>query len=130
MATVALTRGDEQGGLVAALMDRAGHVDVSRAANLFRMSRLQLAETAGIGATAVAKADRRTAPRIQRRMIEMLEIVGRVRDWAGGEAQAMAWYRSEPIPAFGGRTAEALVKDGMAGAVRDHLDAVALGGFA
>ena len=130
MTTAAQTRDGEQVGLVAALMDRTGHVDVARAASLFRMSRLQLAETAGIGATAVAKSDRRAAPRIQRRMIEMLEIVGRVRDWAGGEAQAMAWYRSEPIPAFGGRTAEALVKDGMAGALRDHLDAIAMGGFA
>ena len=42
----------------------------------------------------------------------MLEIVARVTDWAGGERQAMAWYRAEPIPAFGGRTAESLVKDG------------------
>ena len=130
MVTAVQTRDGEHGGLVAALMDRTGHVDVARAASLFRMSRVQLAETAGIGATAVAKSDRRAAPRIQRRMIEMLEIVGRVRDWAGGEAQAMAWYRSEPIPAFGGRTAEALVKDGMAGALRDHLDAIAMGGFA
>ena len=42
----------------------------------------------------------------------------------------MAWYRAEPIPAFGGRTAESLVKDGKAAAVRDYLDGVALGGFA
>ena len=43
--------------------------------------------------------------------------------------QAVAWYRAEPIPAFGERTAEALVKDGKAAAVRDYLDRVALGGF-
>jgi hypothetical protein len=42
----------------------------------------------------------------------------------------MAWYRAEPIPAFGGRTAESLVKDGKADAVRDYLDSVALGVFA
>jgi hypothetical protein len=60
----------------------------------------------------------------------MLEIIGRVTEWAGGKDQAMAWYRAEPIPAFGGRTAEFLVKDGKAGAVRDYLDHVALGGFA
>jgi hypothetical protein len=44
--------------------------------------------------------------------------------------QAMAWYRAQPIPAFGGRTAEALVKEGKASAVRDYLDHVAVGGFA
>ena len=42
----------------------------------------------------------------------------------------MAWYRAEPIAAFGDRTAESLVKEGKAGAVRDWLDNVALGGFA
>ena len=60
----------------------------------------------------------------------MLEIVGRVETWAGGKDQAMAWYRAEPIAALGGRTAEALVKDGKATALRDYLDHVALGGFA
>jgi hypothetical protein len=34
------------------------------------------------------------------------------------------------LPAFGGRTAEVLVKDGEAAAVRDYLDHMALGGFA
>jgi hypothetical protein len=42
----------------------------------------------------------------------------------------MAWYRSQPIPALDGRTSEALVKSGQAGAVRDYLDHMALGGFA
>ena len=41
----------------------------------------------------------------------MLEIISRVTDWAGGKEQAMAWYRAQPLPAFGGRTAEALVKE-------------------
>ena len=50
--------------------------------------------------------------------------------WSGGQTQAMAWYRSQPIAALDGRTAEALVKTGKAGAVRDYLDHLALGGFA
>ncbi len=61
---------------------------------------------------------------------DMREIISRVRDWAGGESQAMAWYRSQPIPALDGRTAEALVKGGQAMAVRDYLDHLALGGYA
>jgi predicted NUDIX family NTP pyrophosphohydrolase len=64
------------------------------------------------------------------RLCEMNEILTRVAGWAGGPAQAMAWYRAEPIPAFGGRTAEALVKSGQAGPLRDYLDSIALGGFA
>jgi hypothetical protein len=42
----------------------------------------------------------------------------------------MAWYRSQPIPALGGRTAEALVKSGEAALVRVYIDQIALGGFA
>ncbi len=89
-----------------------------------------MAETVGLGAATIGKADRRTAPRTQSRLREMLEIVARIRDWAGGETQAMAWYRSQPIPALDGRTPEALVKAGQAGAVRDYLDHLALGGYA
>jgi hypothetical protein len=61
---------------------------------------------------------------------EILEIVNRVAPWAGGESQAMVWYQTESIPAFGGRTAESLVKDGQAAAVWDYLDQIADGGYA
>lgn len=111
-------------------IDEVGLVDVDRVADAFRMTKGQLAETIGLGAATIGKAERRTAPRTQLRVREMLEIVARVRDWAGGETQAMAWYRSQSIPALNGRTAEALVKAGEAGAVRDYLDHLALGGFA
>ena len=42
----------------------------------------------------------------------------------------MAWYRAQPIAAFGDRTAESLVKEGKAAAVRDYLDYMAQGNFA
>jgi uncharacterized protein (DUF2384 family) len=99
-------------------------------ADSFGMSKLQLAETAGFSPETFQRAKRAIAPKTQHRVQEMLEIIGRVVDWAGGPAQAMAWYRAEPLPSFGGRTAESLVKDGKAAAVRDYLDRVAMGGFA
>lgn len=115
---------------VASFMTQAGIVDVARVADAFRMSKGQLAQTAGLGLASVTKSDRRTAPKAQTRVTEMLEIISRIRNWAGGEAQAMAWYRSQPIPALDGRTPEALVKAGRAHAVREYLDHFALGGFA
>lgn len=114
----------------ASFMDERGLVDMNHVAEAFRMSKGQLAETLGLAAASVSKAGRRAGPKAQARVTEMLEIIGRVRDWAGGEAQAMAWYRSQPIPALDGRTPEALVKAGQAAAVRDYLDHLALGGFA
>jgi hypothetical protein len=118
------------GSLVASFLDSKGHVSVERVAKRFGMSKMQLAETIGLTRETVYRAARLAAPKTQARATEMLEIVGRVADWAGGEKQALAWYRAEPIAAFGGRTAESLVKEGKASAVRDYLDHVATGGFA
>lgn len=96
----------------------------------YHMTNAQLAETAGLSASTLTRKDRRDSPKAQNRMREMAEILSLVEDWAGGPGQAMAWYRAEPIPALDGRTAEALVKSGEAGAVREYLDHLALGGFA
>lgn len=117
-------------GFVVDFMGKGGVIDVDRVATQFRMTKGQLAETTGLGTATMSKTDRKASPRTQTRVTEMLEIISRVREWAGGETQAMAWYRSQPIPALDGRTSEALVKSGQAGAVRDYLDHMALGGFA
>ena len=116
--------------LVQGFMEDSGEIVIADVADSFGMSKTQLAETAGLAAESLYKATRSRAAKTQARMREMLEIISRVSDWAGGKTQAMAWYRAQPIAAFGGRTAEALVKEGKAGAVRDYLDHVALGGFA
>ena len=115
---------------LAGMMDERGSVRVEEVAEAFAMSRAQLAETAGLAREVFQKASRRDGPKAQGRVREMLEIIALVQAWAGGPAQAMAWYRAEPIPAFGGRTAEALVKSGGAAAVRDYLDHLATGGYA
>ncbi len=117
-------------GLAAAFIDTAGRIDLDRVTTVFAVSKTQLAATLGVAPETLQRARRAGAPKTQMRLREMLEIVGRVATWAGGKDQALAWYRAEPIPAFGGRTAEALVKDGGAAAVRDYLDHVATGGFA
>jgi hypothetical protein len=94
------------------------------------VSKANLAETIGVAPETLQRSARVEAPKTQARLREMLEIIARVSSWAGGWVQALAWYRAEPIPAFGGRTAESLVKEGRAAAVRDYLDGVALGSFA
>jgi len=116
--------------LILTLMDRSGAISIERVADSFGLSKTQLAETVGLARESLYKADRNRTPKTQTRVREMLEIISRVTDWAGGKQQAMAWYRAQQIPAFGGRTAEALVKEGKAGAVRDYLDHLAVGGFA
>ncbi len=115
---------------IASLLDAHGAVKVDAVAEAFAMSKAQLADTAGLPREVFQKASRRDGPKAQTRVREMLEIISLVQAWAGGPAQAMAWYRAEPIPAFGGRTAEALVKSGDATAVREYVDHLATGGYA
>jgi Antitoxin Xre/MbcA/ParS C-terminal toxin-binding domain len=123
-------KGSAKAALIAAFLDPRGYVVVDRVVEHFGMSKQQFAETIGVKPETVYRTSRVSAPKTQARATEMLEIIARIADWAGGERQAMAWYRAEPIPAFGGRTAESLVKSGKAAAVRDYLDHIATGGFA
>jgi uncharacterized protein (DUF2384 family) len=117
-------------GNTAGMFAEDGAVEIDRVVERFGMSKGQFAETVGLAPETLRRTSRLTAAKTQARMTEMLEIIARITGWAGGEKQAMAWYRAEPIPAFGGRTAESLVKDGKATAVRDYLDHLAMGGFA
>lgn len=112
-----------------AFIDRAGMVQVDRLATSLGMSKAGLAETLGVSPETLRRRTRAAAPKTQARLKEMLEIVTRVEAWAGGSDQALAWYRAQPLPEFGGRTAESLVQTGQAVAVRRYLDHVALGGF-
>jgi hypothetical protein len=105
-------------------------IDAEQVAEQFSMTRPALAATLGLGRDALGRQDRAGARKSQQRLREMLEIIGLVQGWAGGELAAMSWYRAAQIPAFGGRTAEALVKDGRADLVRDYIDHLALGGYA
>jgi hypothetical protein len=116
--------------LVAKYADKRGVIDAGELASGLFMSMSQLAQTAGLASTTLVKRDRSKGARAQARLREMLEILDLIDDWAGGETLALAWYRSQHIPALNDRTAEALVQDGEAAAVRRYLDHLALGGFA
>ena len=89
-----------------------------------------VARSTGLGRDALSRRDRVGAPRTQRRLREMVEILNRVHPRFGSDLIAYAWYRSEPLAGFGGRTAMHLVQQGRADEVHDLLDAVDDGIFA
>lgn len=107
-----------------------GAVSADALSALVRTSKEELAQSAGLGRDAVMRQARLASPSTQRRLREVAEVVARVEAWAGSPMAAYAWYRATPLPGFGGRTAEMLVRQGQADAVRRYLDEVALGGFA
>ena len=116
--------------LLRSLLDEHGRAPISRVAEAFGMTLTQLALTLGLSRESLYKAKRAEADKTQTRVREMLEVIVRVMPWAGGQQQAMAWYRAQPIAAFGDRTAESLVKEGKATVVRDYLDFMSQGNFA
>ena len=61
---------------------------------------------------------------------EREDILARIEAWAGGAEKALLWYWTQPISAFGDRTAETLVKTGQATHLRDYLGSIDHGGFA
>lgn len=85
---------------------------------MLHITRGELAATLGLSRDAVSKSARLGRPVTQARLRDMVEILNRVRPWAGSAQQAFAWYRSQPLPSFGDQTAEALVRERYADAVR------------
>jgi Antitoxin Xre/MbcA/ParS C-terminal toxin-binding domain len=118
------------GELFGSVAGSDGSVEPSRLALALRTTSREIVRSAGLSDDVARRASRAHGPKSQQRLREMIEIIDRVGEWAGGREFAVAWYRSQPIPAFGGQTAEALVKSGQANAVREYLDGIALGGFA
>ena len=90
----------------------------------------ELARSLGLGKDAIQRKDRIASDRTQRRLRQMVEVLNKVEPRFGSELMAYAWYRSEPLPGFDGRTAMQLVRDGKAQQVLDYIDAVDAGVFA
>lgn len=99
-------------------------------ADAFRTTSEEVARTTGLGKDAVQRKDRVRSDKTQRRLREMVEVVNKVEPRFGSALMAYAWYRSEPLPGFSGRTAMQLVREGRADEVLDFIDAVDAGVYA
>jgi hypothetical protein len=116
--------------LIQEVIGEGGLIAADRLSDTLRITRAQLAQSTGLSRDSVTKTARARTPATQSRLRDIVEILNRVQGWAGSPQRAFAWYRSEPLPSFGDQTAEALVKEGRAEAVKAYLDRIAIGGFA
>jgi transcriptional regulator with XRE-family HTH domain len=110
--------------------DTDGLVAADRLSDALHITQAELAVAAGLSRDAVTKRARVGTPATQARLRDIVEILNRVKGWAGSPQQAFAWYRSQPLASFGDQTAEALVKEGRSEAVKRYLDRIAVGGYA
>ena len=119
-----------ESSIIDATAGEGGLIAPDRLSALLHITRGELAAALGLSRDAVAKASRARAHATQARMRDMVEILTRVRPWAGSAQQAFAWYRAQPLPSFGDQTAKSLVKEGRAEAVKRYLDRITVGGYA
>ena len=107
-----------------------GSIEIDGLTRHLRVTKTELATASGLSRDAVSKTSRLSMRATQSRLRDMVEIINRVMPWAGSAPQAFAWYRAQPLPSFGDRTAEDLVKEGRAEAVKAYLSRIAVGGYA
>lgn len=112
------------------VMSDDGLVIAATLAKTLHITQRDLAEATGLSLDSVSKAARVKSRNTQARLKETVEIINRVAQWSGGVGRAFAWFRSQPIPSLGDRTAEELVKAGQAAAVKAYLARIAAGGYA
>jgi hypothetical protein len=107
-----------------------GSVQADRLSTVLRVTKTELAAASGLSRDAVSKTRRLQAPATQTRLREVAETINRILPWCGSVPQAFAWYRSQPIPAFGDQTAEDLVRAGRSEHLKSYLAGIAVGGYA
>jgi uncharacterized protein (DUF2384 family) len=112
------------------VMNDEGNIATDRLASMLHITKAELAVATGLSRDAVSKRNRLNSGPTQTRLRDTVEIIHRVAHWTGSVGHAFAWFRAQPLPSFGDKTAEDLVKEGRAQAVKDYLSRIGEGGFA
>lgn len=102
----------------------------TRVAESLRTTPAELAATLGLGPNAFASGSRTRRRKTQARLRQMVEILKRVEPAVSSPLVSYAWFRSEPLPGFGGATPGQLLQEGRAGHVHAYLDRIMDGGYA
>jgi len=117
-------------GFIADIVGSDGSIRIDELMEALKVNRIELANASGLSRASISKTARLQAPATQARLREVAEIINRIQPWCGSIPQAFAWYRSQPIPAFGDLTAEGLVRMGRTEHLKSYLEGIALGGYA
>ncbi len=99
-------------------------------AKALRTTQAEIADTLGLPRDALSRKTRVQAVKTQIRLRQMMEIIHRVAEYNGSPLAAYAWFRSEPLPGYGGVTPHSLVREGHADWVHNYLDDMMDGGYA
>jgi len=95
-----------------------------------RTTKREIGQTIGIPQESLSRKARIASAATQTSLRHLVEILNAVKPAVGNLVMAFAWFRSEPIVGFGGRTPEEIVKAGEFEALRAHIRRRLAGGYA
>ena len=105
-------------------------ISPDRLAQHLKTTKREIGETLGISPESLSRRQRIASVSVQTSLRHLIEILNTVAPAVGNSLMAYAWYRSEPIRGFGGRTPEEIVKDGETDALKSHILRRLEGGYA
>lgn len=90
-----------------------------------------LSELAGlIGVARTTLTAKTGARRVDTALSPLVRILTMAAEMAGDEDRAAVWFKHQPLPGWGGKTAFDLVRERKAGKVLDYLESVRAGVYA
>ncbi|RDJ21811.1 DUF2384 domain-containing protein [Bosea caraganae] len=90
-----------------------------------------LSELAGlIGVARTTLTAKTGARRVDTALSPLVRVLAMAAEMAGDEDRAAIWFKHQPLPGWGGKTAFDLVREGKAGKVLDYLESVRAGVYA
>ena len=105
-------------------------ISPDKLASELRTTKREIGETIGVPQESLSRKTRIASAATQTSLRHLIEILNAVKPAVGNLVMAFAWFRSEPITGFGGRTPEQIVKDGEFEALRAHIRRRLEGGYA
>lgn len=83
-----------------------------------------------VGASRATLSRLPVTPAAERALSPLAGILAMAAEMAGSMDRATLWFKHQPLPGWGGRTARDLMADGQAQAVLDYLEATRAGVYA
>lgn len=105
-------------------------ISPERLARQLKTTKKEIGETLGIAPESLSRRQRIASMSVQTSLRHLVEILNAVTPAVGNSVMGYAWYRSEPIAGFGGRTPEEIVKSGEIDALKAHILRRLEGGYA
>lgn len=97
-------------------------------AEVLGLSLTELAAIAGVARNTLTAKN--GARRADAALSPLVRIIALASEMAGDDQRAAIWFKHQPIPGFGGKTARDLVGAGKADTVIDYLESVRAGAYA